>query len=77
MNLLIMLASNSHGGGGASRTGTTVLDVFDIYARVWNFLRVDNITFGTISFSLFDVALWGLLVTCLFYIAYKVNEKRS
>lgn len=77
MNYLILLASNTHGGGGASRTGTTVSDVFSIYAKIWNFLRVDNITFGTISFSLFDVALWGLLVSCLFYIAYKVNEKRA
>ena len=77
MNLLIMLSSNTHGGGGAYRTGTTVSDVFDIYAKVWNFLRVDNIVFGTISFSLFDITIWGLLLTCLFYLAYKVNEKRS
>lgn len=75
MRFLILLSD--HGGGGLSRTGITVSDVFAIYAKVWNFLRNDNITFGTISFSLFDVALWGLLVTCLFYIAYKVNEKRS
>lgn len=75
MNLLILLSE--HGGGGAHRTGTTVSDVFDIYARVWNFLRVENIQFGTISFSLFDVFIWGLLVTCLFFIAYKFNEKRS
>lgn len=78
MNFLILL---SHGGGsssgGLNPRGVSVTDVFSVISMTWNFLRTKNIVFGSIRFSLFDIVIWGLLLSSLFYLAYRVSQNSN
>ena len=51
--------------------------IFSMLLIAWKWLKDFKFHFGNISFSLFDIVIWGFLCMLVFFIIEKIKEEKE